>query len=83
MSLIKKIYQAVQSGILAQPFTTEEMKLWLNSNSVVKPDGNPYEKASIEAILLNSDASNALTTNKNQKILFSRVNLSGKKEYWF
>ena len=83
MSLIEKIYEATQSGALSQPFTAEEMKVWFASATIVKDDGNKYAKNSINAILSNSNVKNSPTTNKNKKVLLSRTNKNGKKEYLF
>ncbi len=83
MPLIEQIFEATQSGALAQPFTVEQMKEWMVTASIVKDDGDQYAEASIEAILSNSDLANNPTTNRNRKVLRSKVNVSGKKEYWF
>lgn len=83
MSLINKIYQATQSGALSQPFTTEQIKAWMANSAIVQDDGSEYAKASIDAILSNSDVENSPTTNKNRKVLSGKINANGKKEYWF
>lgn len=83
MSLRKQIYQATQSGALPQPFTTEQLKIWMSNAGIVKDDGSHYAQASIDAILSNSDIANSPTTNKNIKILSSTINTSGKKQYQF
>jgi hypothetical protein len=83
MSLTEKIREATKSGELAEVFTTEEMKKWFKNSGVVKSDGTPYADASVEAVLSNADISNSPTSNLNKKMLKSRVNLAGKKEYWF
>lgn len=83
MSLIKKIYQATQSGALPQPFTAEQMKVWMKNAAIVQDNGSEYAKASINSILSNSDNKNSPTTNKNRKVLFGKINARGKKEYWF
>lgn len=83
MSLREQIYQATQLGVLLQPFTTEQLKIWMRNASIVKNDGSNYAQASIDAILSNSDIANSPTTNKNQKVLSSIINASGKKQYQF
>ena len=83
MSLIEKIYEAVQRGELLQSCPAEEMKNWFENSGTVKPDGTPYAAASVEAVLSNADISNQPTTNANRKLLKSRVNTAGKKQYWF
>ena len=83
MPLIKKIYEASHRGDLRQPFTTKDLKAWMTVNNIVKDDGDPYASASIDAMLSNSDIANNPTTNKNQKVLQSRLNSGGMKEYWF
>ena len=83
MSLIEQIYEATQSGDLTQPFTMQQVKTWIVSNSITKDDGSEYAETSINAILSNSDVANNPTTNKNIKVLSSRVNEQGIKEYWF
>ena len=79
MSLIEQIYAATQSGALTQPFTTAQMKVWMESASIVKDDGSKYAEASIDAILSNSDLANRPTTNKNIKILHSKLTAHGEK----
>jgi len=83
MPLITQIHNAVNSGALQEPFTTQDLKNWIASQSIVKDDGEPYAEASIDAILSNSDARNNPTSNKNSKMLSSRLNSEGDKEYWF
>ena len=83
MSLIDQIFEATQSGALTQPFTVEQMKVWLVSKAIVKGDGSKYAEASIDAILSNSDVKNSPTTNKNRKVLLSGINEHGNKVYRF
>lgn len=83
MSLIKKIFAATQSSDLPQPFTVDHLKDWVEKNTIVKDDGNPYAQSSINAILSNSDTKNTPTSNKNRKILLSGINHGGQYEYWF
>lgn len=83
MPLIKQIREAVENGNLKQPFTVESVKQWIYRNQIVKDDGGEYAKSSINAILSNSDIKNLPTTNKNIKPLKSKLNVNGKKEYWF
>ena len=79
MSLIEQIFKATQSGLLNEPFTTEDIKKWIKNSNIVKNDGSQYAEASINAILSNSDVANNPTTNKNKKCLKSNVDKSGKK----
>lgn len=83
MPLIKQIHEAAENGSLKQPFTVQDLKQWIEINNIVKDDGEEYAESSIDAILSNSDTKNTPTTNKNIKILKSRVNEEGKNEYWF
>jgi len=83
MPLIKQIHEATIAGDLAQPFTTQDLKNWMHKCRIVKDDGEQYADASIDAILSNSDAKNKPTSNKNIKVLKSRLNGVGIKEYWF
>ncbi len=83
MPLIEKIFAATQSGDLSQPFTADCLKNWMTKMKIAKNDGSPYAQSSIDAILSNSDIKNAPTSNKNRKVLQSRVNSGGKHEYWF
>lgn len=66
-----------------EPFTTDDLKRWVAENNILKDDGKEYAPASIDAILANSDVSNSPTTNRNIKMMKSRLNKSGHKEYWF
>ena len=83
MSLINKILKATETGHLQQPFTVEELKDWMEKESIVKDDGNKYAQSSINAILSNSDKKNSPTSNKNRKVLQSRMIRGGIYEYWF
>jgi len=83
MPLIKQIYEATEDGSLNQPFTVQDLKQWMKEHQIVKDDGAEYAQSSIDAILSNSDTKNAPTTNKNVKVLKSRINEDGKHEYWF
>lgn len=83
MPLIKQIHEAIEVGHLCQPFTTQDLKEWIRKNEIVKDDGEKYEDSSIDAILSNSDTKNNPTTNNNRKMLQSKINQEGKKEYWF
>jgi hypothetical protein len=83
MPLITQIFEATQSGHLRQPFTVEELKDWMIKMNVVKDDGEKYAQSSIDAILSNSDTKNVPTSNKNRKVLKSKITQGGKHEYWF
>lgn len=60
----------------------EELKDWMEKESIVKDDGNKYAQSSINAILSNSDSKNSPTSNKNRKVLQSRMIKGGIYEYW-
>jgi hypothetical protein len=83
MPLIMQIREAVNSGALQEPFTTQDLKNWIASQFIVKDDGEPYADSSIDAILSNSDIDNKPTSNRNSKMLLSRLNSEGNKEYKF
>lgn len=83
MALITKILKAVHSGELTEPFTVEDLKLWMQVSEIRKDDGSDYAESSINAILANSDLKNQPTSNLNKKILTSTINASSKKIYWF
>lgn len=83
MALITKIFKAVHSGELIEPFTVEDLKSWMQISSIKKDDGSDYAESSINAILANSDLKNQPTSNLNKKLLSSTVNASSKKIYWF
>ena len=73
MPLIKQIHDAVESGDLEQPFTTQDLKQWMRTNKIVKDDGEEYAESSINAILSNSDTKNVPTSKKKKKKLKSRI----------
>jgi hypothetical protein len=83
MPLIQQIYKAIENSDLKEPFTVQHLKKWMEEKQIVKDDGEEYAQSSINAILSNSDTKNQPTTNKNIKILKSRINKEGKHEYWF
>lgn len=82
MSLIFQIRAAKESGLLVEPFTTEDVTKWVAENRITKNNGEPYAKSSIKAILSNSDMANVPTSNKNTKLLNSTVNFN-RKYYYF
>lgn len=83
MPLIKQIFEATTNGKLCEPFTVHDLKEWMDTHEIVKDNGKKYAESSINAILSNSDRKNHPTTNKNLKLLQSRINKDGKSEYWF
>lgn len=83
MPLIKQIYDATKSGDLVEPFTVQDLKNWVARSKIVKDDGTNYAVSSINAILSNSDTKNTPTTNKNTKVLKSKIDKRGDYVYWF
>jgi len=83
MSLIEQIHHATESGDLKQPFSVQDIKTWITKKNIVKDDGNEYVESSINAILSNSDTKNIQTSNKNVKVLKSKINDGGNSVYWF
>lgn len=83
MPLIKQIHDAIKNGDLRQPFTTHDVKEWVHRYKIRKDDGTEYAESSINAILSNSNKKNKPTTNKNIKVLQSKLNANGEHEYWF
>lgn len=83
MPLITKIHKAVESGDLPQPFTVQDLKVWMKKHSIKKDDGENYAESSINAILSNSAKREAPTTNRNVKVLTSKINKDGVQEYSF
>lgn len=83
MPLIKQIRDATDFGDLHQPFTVQDIKVWMKKMNIVKDDGAKYAEASIDAILSNSDTKNNPTSNKNIKVLRSRIDDRGNRAYWF
>ncbi len=81
MSLISQINSAVQNGDLIKPLTTAKIKEWVLLKKIVKDNGKPYAKASVNSMLSNSDVQNNPTSNLNSKMLQGNQPLSGKKEY--
>lgn len=83
MPLRKQIYDATKSGDLVEPFTVQDLKNWVARSKIVKDDGTNYADSSINAILSNSDTKNTPTTNKNTKVLKSKIDKRGDYVYWF
>jgi hypothetical protein len=83
MALITQIKHAVESGDLPQVFTSQILKVWMDSCNIIKSNGDIYAESSINSILANSNLDNSNSTNQNAKLLNSRVNTNGKTEYWF
>ena len=83
MVLIKQIQEAIQTGNIPPIFTTQHIKKWVKLKNIVKDDGEKYEESSINSILSNSDVNNSPTTNNNTKLIQSKLNNDGVKEYWF
>lgn len=82
MSLIEQIREAVNCGYLSHTFTTQDIKLWINSNNITN-DGEQYAESSITSLLSNSSVRNSESSNQNVKVLGRRENAEGKAEYWF
>jgi hypothetical protein len=83
MALITQIKKAVISGDIVQPFTVQDLKIWMLENDIKKNDGEYYAESSINAILSNSDSRNKPTSNLNTKMLRSNEISDVAKEYWF
>ncbi len=83
MSLIKQIHDATKNGDLPQSFTAHDVKEWVHKYKIRKADETKYAESSIDAMLSNSDIKNKPTTNKNIKVLQSKINANHKREYWF
>ncbi|PIT71760.1 hypothetical protein [Limnohabitans sp. G3-2] len=71
MALITQIKKAVISGDIMQPFTVQDLKIWMLEKDIRKNDGEYYAEASVNSILSNSDLLNKPTSNLNAKILIS------------
>ena len=82
MPLIQQIHNGTESGDLSQPFKAQDLKEWIKKHNIVKDDGEPYAESSVNAILSNSDTKNSPTSNKNTKVLKSRINNGGDREYF-
>jgi hypothetical protein len=83
-TLNEKIYDAVQSGELVEPFTTQQLKNWVEEFKVLNDKSNKkYAKSSIDSVLSNADKKNKPTSNQNKKNMQSRINEMGVKEYFF
>ena len=78
-----KILAVRDSGHLREPFTTNDIRQWIIERKILKDDGTPYAKSSVNAILSNSDLANRPTTNRNSKSLRSIVDSNRRKAYWF
>lgn len=82
MALISKIITAVEAGAIKQPFTTSDIKAWASKNKILTNKGEPYKEPSIGSILSNSAKKNSGSSNRNAKMLNSRINSQGIQEYW-
>lgn len=84
IALILKILFATRNGEIEEPFTTADMKKWVNRTGVKNDETEkPYAKKSLDSILSNSDMKNIGSSNENSKILKSKMRGSRIKEYWF
>jgi hypothetical protein len=82
MSLISKIYQAVIDQDLAQQFSTRDIRQWIIDKKIRKKDGSEYAESSIRSIGANSNLKNQPTSNKNIKLLQSKI-IDGSVYYYF
>ena len=82
MSLISKIYQAVIAGHLDAQFSTRDIKQWIIDKKIRKKDGSEYAASSIRSIGANSNLKNRPTSNKNIKLLKSKI-VDAKVYYYF
>ena len=83
MALITQVAKAVGKSKLREPFTTQDIKRWIVANKILSDRGIPYSSNYLNSILSNSDLKNRSSRTRRVRLLRSRVNVKGKKEYWF
>lgn len=55
MTLIDKLESAVNNGIVTEPFTTDDIKTWINANNIINDkSGKSYENSYIEGFASSS-----------------------------
>lgn len=82
MSLIAKIHQAVVTGHLPENFSTKDIRQWVIDKNITKLDGSKYAESSIRSIGANSNLKNLPTSNKNIKVVKSKI-VGGQTFYYF
>lgn len=83
MFLIEQAQHAWKNRRLRYPeFTQDDFEVWIEKTGVTQPNGRPYARSSIKALLSNSDVANRGSTNRNRKVLRS-VFRNGKRYFFF
>lgn len=76
MSLLDKLQQAVNKGIVKSPFTTQDLKKWINTSNIINDDSRkPYSDSYIEGFLSSSTIGS--TSTKHDKRLSKSNTIPG------
>lgn len=71
-SLLNKVIDAVNQGILIEPFTTKNLKDWISNSKITNDkNGQDYALSTIEAFLSSSVIDSASTKTDKKLILVS------------
>ena len=81
--LIVLIRDAVDDGVIKEPFTPRDIDNWIINNNIRKPDGSTYSRGYANTLLSQSYIRTRNKTNTNWKCLDRRKNDKGRFEYWF
>jgi len=82
LGLIDRVRNAVAKGDLPKEFCTDDVKNWVAAKNITQSNGQPYAKNSVKSLLSNADVKNSGSSNKNKKVLTSRI-INGIPYYKF
>lgn len=72
-SFIEEMKLAVEAERLPIQFTVSDIKQWVKSDHIRKPDGTLYQEISNE-LLLNYSQNTPITKKRKQKVLYTSKN---------
>jgi len=72
-SFIEEMKLAVEAERLPIQFTVSDIKQWVESDHITKPDGTLYQEISAE-LLLNYSRNTPITKKRKQKVLYTSKN---------
>lgn len=82
MTLLEKLYHAVHNNIVNEPFTTSDIKAWINNYNITNDDNQnkPYSNSYIDSFA-SSSVVNSSSTKSDKKLTI--VSNNDPKTYKF
>jgi hypothetical protein len=82
-ALIKRIHDAVDAGVINEPFTSQHIDSWMIEYEVRQPNGRKYSRNYASTLLSTSYKKKKMQKNGNSVWLDRRLNEDSVYEYWF